>query len=278
MSSGDGVVHVYLLGPIEVVHREWQIPLGGCHKRALLAALASEAGKVVPAGRLIDALWGERPPAQPRTKLQGYVSGLRKELSRPEPATLRWPLVTREPGYLLSTDRVAVDLLDYRALLQRAARELDGGQVAAASDHLGQALGLWRGPAYADARTPVLCAMAAALEAQRLLAIECKSECDLQLGRSDAVAGELGILLSTHPTRERMRAAVMLALYRSGCRAEALESYRIGRVLLREQLGIEPGPVLQRLHELMLRDDPQLVSQGVLNCLTRAIPPAADPA
>jgi DNA-binding SARP family transcriptional activator len=270
-------VRVFLLGPVEVAHDGRQIQLNGRHQRALVAALASEAGKLVPAERLVDALWGERPPASAWTKLQGCVSGLRKQLSGTKPgcANGRWPLMTRDPGYLFSAEGVTVDLLEYRTLLHRAAQEMDAEQSAAASGSLGAALELWRGPAFADARTPVLSAMAAALEGGRLLALERKAECDLRLGRYAAVAQDLGLALAAHPAREGMRAAMMLALYRSGCRAEALESYRVGRALLREQLGIEPGPLLRRLHELILHDDPQLAVPGVLTHLNQGTPPAA---
>lgn len=265
-------MHVYLLGPIEIVHDGQPIPLSGRRQRALVAALASEVGKVVSTGRLIDALWGEQPPASARAKLQGCVSDVRKVLAHLTPETMRarWPLMTREPGYLLSAEGVVVDLLQYLSLLHLAGHELDAGEVAAASEHLGEALRLWRGPAYADARTPVLSAMAVAIEGGRLLAIERKAECDLRLGRYDMVINEGGLVLAAHQAREGMRAAVMLALYRSGCRAEALELYRMGRRLLREQLGIEPGPVLRRLHEFILCDDPQLVSPAVLDYLSGA--------
>ncbi len=270
-------MRVDLLGPIDVAHDGREVWLKGHHQRALVAALASEAGKVVSAERLIDTLWGERPPATARNKLQGYVSGVRKALAgaRPDAISGSWPLVTRYPGYLLSLDGVSVDLFEYRALLRLATREQDAGEVAAASRHLGDALALWRGSAFADVNTPVFASMAAALERGRLLAIERKAECDLRLGRYDTVAEELTLVLATHPLREAMRAALMLALYLRGCRAEALESYRVVRRLLREQLGIEPGHLLRHLHELMLSDDPELADQSVLAHINHARPPAA---
>jgi DNA-binding SARP family transcriptional activator len=260
-------MHVYILGPVEFASADHEIALAGQRQRALVAALASEAGKVVSAEQLIDTLWGDRPPATARTKLQGHVSALRKALTGCEPgASSRWPLTTRPPGYLLSTDGVRVDLLEYRALLARAAEEMEAGQVAAASGHLRTALRLWRGSAFADVGAANLVSMAAALERGRLLAIERKAECDLQLGRYDSVAEELSLVLAAHPLREATRAALMLALYRRGCRAEALESYRAGWRLLREQLGIEPGHMLRRLHEMMLSDDPGLASAELLAC------------
>ncbi len=259
-------MRVNILGPVEITHDGHQVPLFGRHQRALVAALASEIGRVIPAGRLIDTLWGDQPPASPQTKLQGYVSAVRKGFKRLKlnGVSPSWPLITRAPGYLFSADNVTVDLFDYRMLTQLAAHELEAGQFMAASTHLGQALAMWRGPAYADARTRVLSAMAAALESGRLLAIERKAGCDLRLGRHDEVTQELGLILAAYPAREGVRAALMLALYRSGCRAEALESYRAGRQVLRDQLGIDPGPVLRRLHELILRDDPLLATPGLV--------------
>ncbi len=259
-------MRVFLLGPVDIIHEGQQIRLIGHHQRALIAALASEAGRIVPAERLIDTLWGERPPTTARTKLQGYVSGVRKALgdSPQGRADASCLLLTRYPGYLLSRDDVSVDLFEYRALLQLASSEQNSGEIAAASHHFGEALALWRGSAFADACAPTLAGMAAALERGRLLAVERKAECDLWLGRYDTVAEELTIVLAAHPHRETTRAALMLALYRRGCRAEALESYRAGHRLLREQLGIEPGHRLRRLHQLMLSDNLELATQLVL--------------
>jgi DNA-binding SARP family transcriptional activator len=258
-------MNIYILGPVEIVTGGHEIPIVGKHQHALVAVLASEAGKVISSSRLIDTLWGDRPPATARTKLQGHVSAVRKALTSHDPgADGRWPLITRPPGYLLSTDRVCIDLLGYRSLLTRAAEEVEAGRVAEASEHLGAALAMWRGPAFGDLDAANLVSVAAALERGRLLAIERKAECDLQLGRYDAVAEELSLILAAHPCREVSRAALMLALYRRGCRTEALECYRAGWRLLREQFGIEPGHQLRQLHEMMLSDDPGLAVPELL--------------
>lgn len=233
---------------------ELTVELRGHLQRELIAALASEAGRVLSAERLIDTLWGESPPASARTKLQGHVSGIRNAFRGVRPS----PLLTREPGYLLSDADVAVDLADYRAHLSRAADQQAAGELAAASGHLAEALALWRGPAYADANSSALRGMAARLEHGRLLAVERKALCDLQLGRNGTVAEDLTLMLSDQPLRECARAGLMLALYRLGCRADALAVYRSGCRLLRDELGIVPGRPLQRLHELMLRDAPEL--------------------
>ena len=264
-------VHVNLLGPVEVSCGGRDLALSGQHQRALVVALASELGKVVPAERLIEMIWGTQPPRHARVKLQGCISALRKALSQAQAGMgVSCPLVTREPGYLISPEGVTVDLLEYRSLIKLATRDLDDSNVTDAAAHLAQALALWRGSAFADVRTPVLCGMAEALERGRLLAVERKAECDLQLGRHEEVAEELTAILAAHPFRECARAILMLALYRCGCRAEALECYRAGRHVLREQLGIEPGPVLRRLHERMLADDPQLAVRDLLDSIDEA--------
>src|SRR5580658_2400952 len=141
-------MHINLLGPIEVSCADKPVRLSGQHQRALVAALASEIGKVVSAERLIETIWAGHPPRHAKVKLQGSVSGLRKALALAVPVSngARLTLVTREPGYLINPDGVTVDLLEYRALLNLATGELDTGQVLAAARHLGEALGLWRGP------------------------------------------------------------------------------------------------------------------------------------
>jgi DNA-binding SARP family transcriptional activator len=256
-------MHVYLLGPIEVTCSGQCVQLTGRHQRALLAVLASELGKVVGTERLIEAIWGDNPPQHARTKLHGCVSALRKALGQfwPSGASEQRSVATRDPGYVLTADAVTVDLIEYRSLIRQATVDLDAGQITDAARSLAGALALWRGPAFADARTPVLDGLADSLERGRLFAVERKAECDLQLGRPEDVAEELTATIIANPLRERMRALLMLALYRSGCRAEALECYRVGRQILREQLGIEPDQKLQRLHLSILADDPHLGTQ-----------------
>jgi DNA-binding SARP family transcriptional activator len=259
-------MYVYLLGPIEVTCFGQCVPLTGRHQRALMAVLASELGKVVATERLIEAIWGDNPPQHARAKLHGCVSGLRKSLGQscPSDASERSSVATRDPGYVLTADTVTVDVLEYRALIRQATTHLDAGRITAAATSLAGALALWRGPAFADARTPVLDGLADSLERGRLFAVERKAECDLQLSRQEDVAEELTATIVANPLRERMRALLMLALYRCGCRAEALECYRVGRHLLHEQLGIEPDQKLQSLHLRILADDPQLAVQGWL--------------
>jgi DNA-binding SARP family transcriptional activator len=267
-------VRVCLLGPIRISVAGHDVRLTGGLQHALLVALASEAGRIVSTNSLIEAMWGDHPPNSANVKVQGIVSSLRKALVRTGlcGADDRWPLHTCDPGYAFSAEGVTVDLLQYRVLLGQATDELAAGQLMLASDLLSEALALWSGPAIAGLRlrTPILCAMADALEGNRLLTIERKARCDLQLGRYEMVADQLSGFVAANPLREGMRAALMLALFRCGCCADALEYYRKGRQLLREQLGIEPSPPLRRLHELMLSGATEF---DMLACLIDAVQP-----
>ena len=208
-------MYISLLGPVTIIHEGMEILLNGHHQRALVAILASEMGKIVPAERLIDALWGERPPASARTKLQGCVSALRKQFSGPKQTDVKsqWPLYTRDPGYLFCTDDVSVDLLDYRPLLQLASREIEVGRFAGRIEPSGRCLRLVARPRLRRYPHPYTFPPWAPLfESGQLLAIERKAECDLHLGRNDLVIEELRLVFAADPLGEGMRAVMMLRL------------------------------------------------------------------
>jgi DNA-binding SARP family transcriptional activator len=227
-----------ILGPLEVLENDRPIPLGGARQRALLAILLTRANEVVSTDRLIDDLWGEAPPRTALNTLQYYVSQLRKLLGADR-------IVTRPPGYAV---RVEPDELDL-ALFERLLEEGGGERVR-------EALGLWRGPPLADfAYEEFAQAEAARLEELRLAALEQRIDADLALGRHAELVGELEQLIVQHPLRERPRGQLMLALYRSGRQAEALEAYQAMRRAFVDELGIEPGPALQELERAMLRHD-----------------------
>jgi DNA-binding SARP family transcriptional activator len=253
-------VEFRILGPLEVVEEGRPLTLGGPRQRALLAMLLTRANEVVSNDRLIDELWGARPPRTATNALQYHVSQLRKTLG-PSKA-----IVTREPGYLLRVAPHELDLLRFEQLVEEA-RQAPGDH---ASRLLHDALGLWRGPALADlAGEPFMQAEILRLEELRLAALEWRIETDLALGRHRELVGELEVLVHEHPLRERPRAQLMLALYRSGRQAEALDLYREGRRLLVDELGIEPGLELQELEKAILTHDLELSSPG---------PPASTPA
>lgn len=245
-----------MLGRLEVVDGDRHIALPRGHARALLALLALRAGEVVSTERLIDQLWGPRPPPTAAKALHGLVSILRQRLEpdrdRRAAATV---LETQSPGYVLSLDRDQVDAHRFRSLVEAAA----GAPVAAKAALLREALGLWRGPALDNfAYEPFAQAPIANLEESRLTALEERVEADLALDRHAELVAELEGLTAEHPLRERLRGQLMLALYRCGRQAEALEVYRDAQRLLVDELGIEPSPALQGLQRSILNQDPAL--------------------
>jgi DNA-binding SARP family transcriptional activator len=252
-SPPETTVEFRILGPLEVVEEGRPLTLGGPRQRALLALLLSRANEVVSSDRLIDELWGAQPPRTATNALQYHVSQLRKTLGSSE------AIVTREPGYLIRVGPHELDLLRFEQLVQEA-RQAPADQAARLLD---DALGLWRGPALADlAGEPFVQAEILRLEELRLAALELHVEMDLALGRHRELVGELEVLVHEHPFRERPRGQLMLALYRSGRQAEALDLYRQGRRLLVDELGIEPSLELQELEKAILRHDPALSSPG----------------
>jgi DNA-binding SARP family transcriptional activator len=249
-----------ILGPLEVRDEGAEVALGaGKQQRALLAILLIHANELVSSDRLIEELWPE-PPRTAANALQVYVGKLRKALQperpRGDPAEL---LLTRSPGYVLRTDPDWLDAHRFERLLieGRAAREAEDHETAAS--RLSQALELWRGPALADfTYDPFAQAEIARLEELRLDAVEERIEADLALGNAADLVGELEALIRDHPLRERLRGKLMLALYRSGRQADALEAYRETRDVLDEQLGLVPSPPLERLQAAILRQEPAL--------------------
>ncbi len=210
------------------------------------------AGEVVSTDRLIDGLWGGRPPASAGKVLQNAVSQLRRSLGDDL-------IVTRAPGYALHVEPEAIDAHRFEALLEEGRSRLAAGEAAGAAVTLRDALALWRGPALDEfAYEPFAEAEAARLEELRLRALEERIDADLALGRHADVVGELERLLAGQPLRERPRGQLMLAFYRSGRQAEALRTYQDGRRLLAEELGLEPGADLQQLEKHILTHDPVL--------------------
>jgi DNA-binding SARP family transcriptional activator len=237
-----------LLGPLEVVDHDRPLALGGGRQRSLFAVLLLHANEVVSKDRLIDAMWGERPPPTAGKTVQVYVSRLRKQLGEGR-------LLTRAPGYLLSVERSELDLGQFERLVEEAR----GADPASAGESLRRALALWRGPALSDlAYEPVVQNEIARLEELRWAALERRIDADLSCGRHAELVGELEGLLAEHPRRERLRYQLMLALYRSSRQAEALDAYRTARRELAEELGLEPGEELKRLEQAILQHDPAL--------------------
>jgi DNA-binding SARP family transcriptional activator/tetratricopeptide (TPR) repeat protein len=246
-----------LLGALEVWQGDRLLRLGGPKQRALLATLLLRAGQVVPVDQLIDALWDQEPPASARTIVHGYVSTLRKLLDCPDDGQA--VIVTKPPGYELRLGSSQRDLDRFEMMVAEAGRARAAGALQVAAGRLRTALALWRGPALSNLAPERLRVVEAArLDARRTAALEERIEVDLELGRHVDLVGELEALVLEHPFRERLRAQLMLVLYRSGRQAEALQVFRDLRELLAEELGIEPDPSLQRLQRAILTADPGL--------------------
>ena len=241
-----------LLGPLEVRDDGRRVPLGGIRQRSVLALLLLDANRVVPADRIADELWGDDPPATAATAVQVYVSRLRKALGASA-------IETREPGYLLEASPATLDLLRFEAQAAEGRRLIASGDLAGGAALLHDALAAWRGPALVDlVREPFATQAADRLEELRLAALEDRIEADLALGRHAEVLEELHALVTANPLREGPRSQLMLALYRAGRQAEALEVYREGRQALVDALAIEPGAELRRLELAILAQDPAL--------------------
>ncbi|MFL5862783.1 MAG: ABC transporter substrate-binding protein, partial [Solirubrobacteraceae bacterium] len=246
------MIEFRVLGSLEVVGQDDPLVLGGPKQRALLAVLVVHRGEPVSSERLIDDLWGEQAPPSAVKLVQGHVSSLRKVLGG-------GLLVTQQGGYLLRIPAGQLDVDRFESLVVAGRRALAGGDPRTAAARLREALEVWRGPPFADfgyesfAQSEI-----ARLEESRLAALEARVEAELALGEHAGLVGELEALVREHPLRERLVGQLMLALYRSGRQADALEAYRGARRGLVEELGIEPAGELQRRQQAILTQDPAL--------------------
>jgi predicted ATPase/DNA-binding SARP family transcriptional activator len=251
-------VELRLLGPLEVVADDGTVvDVRGDKPRRLLALVALRPGEVVSSSRLVDELWGDREIRDPLNAVQVLVSKLRRALS-PVPRDHRQLVATTGSGYRLDVDSDVVDAVRFDRLTAEGRRLLGVGMAEAAAVVLREALGLWRGPALDDFDDEFARGDRTRLEELRAAAVELRIDADLALGRHEQVAIELATLTLEHPLRERLRAQQMLALYRSGRQGEALRAYRAARATLGEELGLDPGPELQRLEAAILARDADL--------------------
>jgi DNA-binding SARP family transcriptional activator len=237
-----------ILGPVEAVDEAGPVTIGGQKQRALLGLLLLHAGEAVATDRIVDELWGEQPPKTATTSLQNFVSQLRRLLG-PD------VLVTKPPGYLLRVEPDGLDAARFERLLTEARRAEPDERARKLRD----ALALWRGPPLADLAYETFAqGEIRRLEELRLDALEERIDADLELGQAGELVGELETLVEQHRTRERLRGQLMLALYRSGRQAEALQAYLDARRALVDELGIEPSPALQQLYRSILRQETAL--------------------
>src|SRR3954447_9940018 len=259
------VMQLGILGPLEVRADGRAVPLGGGKPRAVLAFLALHANQPVSAERVAVALWGEDAPTSAVKTVQVYVSRLRSALEDPD------VLLTTPAGYCLRVQPGELDAERFERQVADGREALAAGGAEHAAAQLREAVGLWRCPPLAElAATPFAPAEIARLEEQHLAAVEVRVEADLAAGRHAELVGELQRLKRRHPWRERLHAQLMLALYRSGRQADALEAYRDAREVLVEQLGIEPGAQLHDLHEAILAHDPGIAAPAAPPRLLRA--------
>ena len=245
-----------ILGPLEISAEGRLLPVGSPKQVALLGLLLVHAGETVSRDRLMEALWGEAPPATVDSALHVYLSRLRRLL---ESAGAADALVRERYGYRLLVTTEQLDANRFERLAGEGSEALAAGKPALAAERLRQALALWRGPALADLQSERFAVVAAArLEEDRVAALEQRLEADLALGRHSQLIRELETLVAEHPFRERLHAQLMLALYRSGRQAEALRAYRQARRMLADELGLEPSQELKHLEQAMLTQDTTL--------------------
>lgn len=246
---------IRVLGPLEVVGGSGPVDVGSPRHREVLAALVVDAGRVVSTDALLERVWGDGARGATTANLHAIISRLRARLKEVEGVEV----ATAPPGYRLDVPEQAVDAARFTALVGQARSVRAAGEPAGARELLDEALALWRGRAYADVQQPFAEAESARLDGQRVAAMELSVDLDLDLGRHDRVLEDLAPLVAEHPLREPLRARQMLAYYRAGQQAEALAVFADIRSVLADELGLDPGPELQRLHQRILEQDATLL-------------------
>ncbi|WP_232247541.1 AfsR/SARP family transcriptional regulator [Kitasatospora azatica] len=252
----NGGLEFGVLGPLSVATGGRRITVGGARQRTILALLVLAAGRIVSVDTMVEAVWQGEPPATARTQVAICIAALRKTFKAE--GFGEELICTAHPGYQLDPTGHRVDLLSCTELVREAEALVERGQPARAADSYEQALRLWRGPALGGVTGRRVEEEAERLEEWRLVLYDETIALQLALGNHQELIGQLASLVREHPLRERTRHSLMLAQYRAGRRAEALETFRDGRQILIEELGIEPGPALHELHEAILRDEPAL--------------------
>ncbi|HEY6309330.1 MAG TPA: BTAD domain-containing putative transcriptional regulator, partial [Streptosporangiaceae bacterium] len=269
------VLRVGVLGPVTAWYGNNELRVGQPRQQAVLGILAMRANRVISRGELVDAVWGQDPPASAEGGIYTYVAGLRRII---EPGrSLRGPgrvLVSSGAGYVLHLVPGQPDGVAFEQQLVRARQLRKNGDQSGAVTALEGALGLWRGVAFAGVPGPFAETERVRLGELRSTAAEERADVLLALARHEEVVPDLTAMVADHPLRERMRGLLMIALYRSGRHAEALRVFQDGRRVLAEELGIDPGSELSRIHQQVLTTDPALdlpVADG--QALTIAQPP-----
>jgi DNA-binding SARP family transcriptional activator/tetratricopeptide (TPR) repeat protein len=260
--TGDGPgpsldVEVNLLGPLEVRAGGQPVTVGGTRQRIVLATLLLDPGRVIATERLTTAVWDDDPPTTARTQVQISISKLRGVF-----AAIGLPdaIVTHESGYLIQVPDGAVDIGRFRRMVAAGRQAAQRRDTATAVVALREALDLWRGEAFAGLRSRLLESVALRLEEERLAVVQERIDLELAAGRHHEVIGEMRGLVTSHPLREKLYQQLMLALYRDGRQAEALEVYRDARRILVEEHGLDPGDELRTLEQAILAADPAVAA------------------
>ncbi|HVT66442.1 MAG TPA: AfsR/SARP family transcriptional regulator, partial [Trebonia sp.] len=256
-------LRVGVLGPVTVWRDGREVTAGQPRQLAVLGVLASRANRVVSRDELVDAVWGDEPPASAESGIYTYVAGLRRVLEpdRPREASRRAPgrvLVSSGGGYLLRLAPGGLDADQFEDCLGRSRGLREAGDVAAAARIVDEALALWRGQPFAGVPGPFADAQRQRLTELRTTAAEERADLMLLQGQAAAAVPELTTLVALHPLRERARGLLMVALYQCGRKAEALQVFHDARERLAEELGIDPGAELTRIHQRLLVMDPAL--------------------
>lgn len=266
MSTERGEMSIELLGPLSVHLNGTPIMPSAAKPRQILALLALNAGRVVTVSTLAEEIWGDDPPPSAATTLQTYILQLRNRIAGAmapgqDPKKM---LSTRHCSYMLQAHISRSDVEEFGRFSRAGRAAAETGDHRLASELLGRALALWRGPALVDVPMGRMLELeAASLEETRLGVLERRIEADLALGRHADMLGELSTLAARHPTNENFYAHLMTALYRSGHVGRALQTFQRLRTVLRDELGIEPCPRLQRLQHAVLSRDPYLDGAGL---------------
>lgn len=256
-------MQIQVLGPLSAeVNGGSIVPTAG-KPRQILSLLALYPGRVMPVPTLMEELWGTAPPASALTTLQTYILQLRRRLGTAMgpgvPTGAKDILATRHGGYLLQIDRSCVDVHQYEELVRHGQSAFETGDDEVSAARFRAALDLWTGAPLVDVKLgPVLDIEVMRLQESRLVTVERRIDADLRLGRHSELIAELTELTARHPHHEGLHSQAMVAMYRSGRQATALEVYRRLRMRLIDELGVEPSPQLQRMHQAMLAVDPQL--------------------
>jgi DNA-binding SARP family transcriptional activator/predicted negative regulator of RcsB-dependent stress response len=248
-----------VLGPLEVLAGGEPVDIGSSRQRVVLAALLLDANRVVSLDRIVDALWDNDPPVTARSQVQICVSALRRKLTAAGAAE---GIVTCPPGYLIRVPERSLDAQEWELLVTDGRAAAAEGRLPDAARYLRTALGLWRGPALGGVGSTVIGVTATRLNENRLAVLEECIGLELELGLHHDVIGELAELVAANPLREGLRGQLMLALYRDGRQADALASFRAGREVLVEGLGLDPGQELRDLERAILANDPALQRAG----------------